>query len=264
MADYDVNSSLHSLQLSAEKRASKNVTILANYTYSKSIDTLPVGGGVVDVGADSPSTLPFGTPNRKAFDRGLSDFDHTHRFVMSYVWQLPGLSAQNIFVRTILGGWQANGVFAAQTGRPFTVLAGKNISNTGLGQDRGIQTGPAFGPGACVAKALTGPCVDLLNISSFSNVVTTGFPPTPGNVAKGQFRWPGSYTWDMGLVKTFQITERVGIQFRAEYFNILNHPNWSSDDASVNPTANVSSPTFGAIRAADDPRIGQLALKIIF
>ena len=68
----------------------------------------------------------------------------------------------------------------------------------------------------------------------------------------------------MGLVKTFQITERVGIQFRAEYFNILNHPNWSSDDASVNPVANVSSPTFGSIRVADDPRIGQLALKIIF
>ena len=267
MADFDVNSSYHSLQLSAEKRASKNLTILANYTYSKSIDNLPVGGGVVDVGADSPSTLPFGTPNRKAFDRGPSDFDHTHRFVTSYVWQLPGLNGQNALVRTILGGWQVNGVMAWQTGRPFTVVAGKDISKSNLNNDRAVQVGPAFGPGACAFNKFTNvpspqSCVDLLVPNNLAFTVPAAL--TFGTTSKGQFRWPGAFNWDMGLVKTFQITERVGVQFRAEYFNILNHPNWSSDDASVNPVANVSSPTFGSIRVADDPRIGQLALKIIF
>jgi len=255
------------LQLSAEKRASKNLTILANYTYSKSIDNLPVGGGVVDVGADSPSTLPFGTPNRKAFDRGPSDFDHTHRFVTSYVWQLPGLNGQNALVRTILGGWQVNGVMAWQTGRPFTVVAGKDISKSNLNNDRAVQVGPAFGPGACAFNKFTNvpspqSCVDLLVPNNLAFTVPAAL--TFGTTSKGQFRWPGAFNWDMGLVKTFQITERVGIQFRAEYFDILNHPNWSSDDASVKPVANVSSPTFGSIRVADDPRIGQLALKIIF
>jgi len=268
MADFDVNSSYNSLQLTAEKRASKSLTFLANYTYSKSIDDLPVGAGVADIGSDSPSALPFGNPLRHAFDRGPSDFDHTHRIVTSTLWQLPGLEGRNGFMRTILGGWQMNSVLSYQTGRPFTVLAGKNISQTSLNQDRGIQSGPAFGPGACVTDGFQGPtitnpraCTDLLNISSFSNLSAT---PTPGNVAKGQFRWPGTFNWDMGLVKNFQISERWSIQFRAEYFNILNHPNWSSDDTSVNSTATVSSANFGAIRTADDPRIGQLAIKIIF
>ena len=266
MADFDVNSSYNSLQLSAEKRASKNITILANYTYSKSIDTLPLGGAVADVGSDSTSLLPFGTPNRKQSDRGLSDFDHTHRFVMSYVWQLPGLSGQNVFVRTIRGGWQFNGVMTAQTGRPFTVIAGKDQSKTALtqsgtlGGDRAIQVGPAFGPGACANDKLTGSCVDLLNTTSFTLPPIGGF----GTTSKGQFRWPGQFTWDTGLVKNFQISERWAVQFRAEYFNILNHPNWSSDDASITPVVTKSSPQFGAIRTADDPRIGQLAIKIIF
>jgi hypothetical protein len=263
MADFDVNSAYDSLQLSAEKRASRNLTILANYTYSKSIDSLPVGGGVADVGSDSPSTLPFGTATRKQFDRGPSDFDHTHRFVVSYIWQLPGLEGQNTMVRTFLGGWQLNGVMSAQSGRPFTIIAGKDQSKTLLNSDRGFQSGTAFGPGACITDNFTSAgkaCTDLLNTTSFSLPVTGSF----GNINKGQFRWPGAFNWDMGLVKNFRVTERVGIEFRAEYFNILNHPNWSSDDTSVNATATVSSPQFGAIRAADDPRIGQLAIKIIF
>jgi hypothetical protein len=263
MADFDVNSAYDSLQVSAEKRASKNLTILANYTYAKSIDDLPVGGGVVDVGADSPSTLPFGTPARKQFDRGPSDFDHTHRFVMSYIWQLPGLGGQNTFLRTFLGGWQLNGVMTAQSGRPFTIIAGKDQSKTLLNNDRGFQSGTAFGPGACSTDGFTSAgkaCVDLLNTTSFSLPAVGSF----GNINKGQFRWPGAFTWDMGLVKDFHVTERIGVEFRAEYFNVLNHPNWSSDDASVNTTATVSSPQFGAIRTADDPRIGQLAIKIIF
>jgi hypothetical protein len=270
MADFDVNSSYHSLQLTAEKRASRNITLLANYTYSKSIDDLPVGAGVADIGSDSPSSVPFGNPLRHAFDRGPSDFDHTHRFVVSYVWQLADLKNQNMFVRTFLGGWQLNGVLGAQTGRPFTVLAGRNLGLTGLPTQHALQAGPAFGPGACVTDKFQGPlatkpspCTDLLNTVSFANSVPAG-QFSFGNVAKGQFRWPGQFTWDMGLVKTFQVTERVGIQFRAEYFNILNHPNWASDDTSVNSTATVTSANFGAIRTAEDPRIGQLAVKIIF
>src|SRR6266705_1133709 len=85
----DINSFYHSLQLSAEKRMSHGLTILGNYTWSKSIDDLPNGGGVADVGADTVSPRPWDDPLRHQFDRGPSDFDHTHRFVASYVWQLP-------------------------------------------------------------------------------------------------------------------------------------------------------------------------------
>src|SRR5207245_5992615 len=81
----DINSSYHSLQLSAEKRMSHALTILGSYTWSKSIDDLPNGGGVADIGADTVSARPWDDPLRHQFDRGPSDFDHTHRFVASYV-----------------------------------------------------------------------------------------------------------------------------------------------------------------------------------
>src|SRR5256712_8064556 len=129
----DVNSNYHSLQLSAEKRMSHGLTILGNYTWSKSIDDLPNGGGVADVGADTVSARPWDDPLRHQFDRGPSDFDHTHRFVASYVWQLPDLSSKNGATRRVFGGWQFGGVVSAQTGRPFTILSrasGVNSSGT--------------------------------------------------------------------------------------------------------------------------------------
>src|SRR5260370_911952 len=132
----DINSFYHSLQLSAEKRMPHELTILGSYTWSKSIDDLPNGGGVADIGADTVSSKPWDDPLRHQFDRGPSDFDHTHRLVGSYVWQLPGLSGRSGLTHQVLGSWEFGGVVSAQTGRPFTVLSGVNRSGTGIGQDR--------------------------------------------------------------------------------------------------------------------------------
>src|SRR2546422_703526 len=214
----DVNSNYHSLQLSAEKRMSHGLTILGNYTWSKSIDDLPNGGGVADVGADTVSARPWDDPLRHPFDRGPSDFDHTHRFVASYVWQLPGLSRANGLLRQAFIGWELGGVVSAQTGRPFIVVSGVNSSGTGIGQDRANLIGDPYGPGACVAdKITTVSCVDWLNRASFQANGTGTF----GNIGKGSIRLPGSFTWDMGLSKNFSFTERWKLQFRAEFFNAL-------------------------------------------
>jgi hypothetical protein len=261
----DINSIYHSLQLSAEKRMSHGLTILGNYTYSRSIDDLPNGGGVADIGADTVSPRPWDDPLRHQFDRGPSDFDHTHRFVASYVWQLPELTSANGFVRHAFGGWQFGGVVSAQTGRPFTVLSGAsgaNSSGTGIGQDRGSLVGNPYGAGACAAaKITTKSCVDWLNPVAFQSNAASTF----GNVGKNSFRLPGVFTWDMGLTKNFSFSERWRLQFRAEFFNVFNRANFMDDGASLTNFQKLSSTNnFGAIQQAADPRIGQLALKLYF
>src|SRR4030095_11045650 len=149
---HDVNSSYNALEVSLERRVARGVTILGNYTWSKSIDDLPYGSngaGVADLGADAVSARPWDDPLRHQFDRGPSDFDHTHRFNLSYMWQLPGLSKSHNLVRSFLGNWQLGGIVSARTGRPLTIVSGTNRSGTGIGQDRAKLIGVALGAGSC-------------------------------------------------------------------------------------------------------------------
>ncbi len=247
----DINSSYNSLQLTLEKPLTHGLTILGNYTYSKSIDALPVPARVDDNALSTPSALPWFSPKRHDFDHGRSDFDHAHRFVVSYIWQLPTLANRSRWTRNVLGDWQVSGILSAQSGGPLTIEAGKDISKTALGHDRGALVGNPFGPGACKNKA---PCVDYLNPNGFQLPA----PGTFGNVGKGSLSGPDSIDWDMGFFKSIPLTERWKLQFRAEFFNIFNRVNLN------NPTTSVSAGGFGSIRSAGDPRIGQLALKIFF
>ncbi|HWB97873.1 MAG TPA: carboxypeptidase regulatory-like domain-containing protein, partial [Bryobacteraceae bacterium] len=249
----DVNSSYNSAQISVEKRFNQagflnGVTLLANYTFSKSIDTAPVNGSVIGSGV---STIPFWMPGRRNMDRGLSDFNHAQRMVISYDWPLPKLSNLNRITRGFLGNWELTGLLSAQTGFPFTVTAGQDQSQTAIGQDRAVILGSPYGPGACGSKA---PCVDFLNRNSFVLPAIGTF----GNVGKDSLIGPGLVTWDMGFFKNFPLRERFRIQLRGEFFNILNRANFG------NPSSAVNAGAFGSITSAADPRIGQLALKVLF
>ncbi len=137
------------------------------------------------------------------------------------------------------------------SGDPLTILSGKDNSLTGLNEDRGVLLGTAKGAGACGNAA---PCVDFLNPTSFG-LNATG---TYGNVGKGAFTGPNFIDWDMGIFKNFKLTERVKLQFRAEFFNIFNRANF------LDPGTTVSAAGFGSIKSANDPRIGQFALKLSF
>jgi len=261
----DINSSYHALQASVEKRLSHGLTILANYTWSKSMDDLPPGAGVL--GFDTSSARPWDDPLRHQFDWGPSEFDHTHRFVASYVWQLARLTDANRLVRGAFGDWQLSGEMQAQTGRPLTVTQGSNISGTGIGQDRATVTGvDPYSGGACKAAGATSiPCQDWINPAAFKLAADPTIKNTFGNVGKGSLRYPGLYSWDMGLSKNFSFTERWKLQFRAEFFNVFNRVNFLSDEGTVNGFSRLSNAkSFGALQTAGDPRIGQLALKLIF
>jgi hypothetical protein len=252
-ASQDINSGFNSLQLTAQKRLSRGFTVLLNYTWSKSIDDLPYGQGVTGVAAGSNSPIPWNFPGRHQMDTGPSEFDHTHRFVASYVWALPQLSHSNAFVRTAAGGWQLNGILTVQSGGPLTIVSGKDQSSTGLGSDRANYLGGnVYGAGACGA---TGPCVNDLIPGAF------GLPAlgTFGNVGKGALRGPDLKNWDIGIFKEFRlIKESCRLQFRAEFFNTTNRVNFN------NPNVTSTAGGFGSITSSGDPRIGQLALKFLF
>lgn len=260
MGGEDINSSYNSLQVTGQKRLSsggprilRGASILASYTYSKSLDDAPWGMGAGSLTVSGVSTLPWYYPNRHQNDYGPSEFDHTQNFVLSYVWQLPGMRNSNSFVHDVLGNWTLSGILTAQSGAPLTIFAGKDQSQTGLGRDRAVQVGVPYGSGACKNRA---PCVDFLNPNSFQLPAIGTF----GDVGKGAFYGPGLMTWDMGLFKDIPLrgSERYRLQLRGEFFNIFNRANFSS------PNTSISSAGFGSITSAGDPRIGQLALKLFF
>lgn len=262
------NSWYHSGQFSLSKPLSNGVTILANYTYSRTTDNLPFNTDAATFGTSGYYVLPPTTPNFRRYDQGLSDYNHSHVFVTSYVLQTPKLGKMNAVVRNILGNWETSGIFTGESGAPLNVTAGVDESKTGIGQDRAQWSGSSpYQKGAC--SGVTTACRQWLNRSAFS-LPAVG---TSGNVGKGQLIGPGFWDWDMSAVKNFPLTERLGMQFRAEFFNTFNHTNFSLNAAGVTSggtttgsvtQANPSLPSFGEILGAADPRILQFALKVSF
>ena len=252
-ATQDVVANYNSLQITGQRRA-KTLTLLANYTYSKSLDDVPNGQGNAGIAASSVSPLPWTNPYRHSFDYGSSDFDRRHIVTLSYVWDLPTLRGNNLLARETLGGWQLTGILRRQTGQALTPLAGSDRSQTGLGTDRAyLISKNAYGGNACAGAA---PCINYLNPAAFGTVALG----TSGNVSKGTFFGPSFITWDVGALKNFSLTpgDSVRLQFHAEFFNVLNHTNLG------NPALATNASTFGRIQSAQDPRIGQLALKLMF
>jgi hypothetical protein len=252
-ATQDVIGNYNSLQITGQRRVSK-LTILANYTFSKSLDDVPNGQGNAGIAASSVSPLPWTNPMRHYFDYGPSDFDRRHIATVSYVWDLPTMQNHNLLTREVVGGWQVTGIVRRQTGQALTPLAGSDRSQTGLGTDRAYRIAKnGYGGNACAGAA---PCVNYLNPAAFGTVALG----TAGNVGKGAFFGPSLITWDVGALKNFSLApeNRVRLQFHAEFFNVLNHTNLG------NPALASNVNTFGRIQSSQDPRIGQLALKLMF
>ena len=255
------NSHYNSLQLSLQKRLSRGFTILANYTWSKTLDNMPANIDASSLASGTSYVIPTTMTNYESLDHGPSDFNRAHVGVVSYVWQLPGPKKTNPLLNAIAGGWQLNGIFSAQTGLPFTVQAGTDRSLSGVGLDRAVAVdGQAtYTSGAC---ANVSPCLNFLNAQAFA-VPALG---TFGNVGKGALTGPGLFNWDMAVGKRFPIKERATVQFRAECFNSLNHTNPLIAAASIQAPAtwSLSAAGFGTLRSAADPRIIQMALKVTF
>ena len=248
------NESYNSLQATIQKQVSSGLSFTANYTFSKALDTLPylTGNSTSSSGPGSPYAIPVYQPNYKSLDIGPSDFDRQNVFAASYVWMFPKLSGGYRAVREVLNNWQTTGIFQAQSGSPLTLTAGSDRSGTALLQDRAQWNGKRpYGSGACVTSS---PCKNYLNPADFSLPALGSF----GNVVKGSFRGPGYFDWDAGLFRTFPIKSEKSLEFRAEYFNLLNRDNLG------NPITAVGSAGFGSITSAISPRIAQFSAKLLF
>ena len=233
------NSNYNALQVNLERRFLRGLTILANYTFSKSIDT-----GSYNKQTGQTVTDPY----NRALDRGVSDFNHPHIFNFSALWNIPGKPA-NPYVKAVLGGWQLSGILSLQSGEPFSVYSNVDDARSGTGNQRADMIGDPYlttgrGRGAEVAEWLDPAAFTVNALGTF------------GNSGRNRFIGPGYADTDLALEKEFRPVERLGIQLRAESFNAFNRPNL------MNPDNGVGDGNFMAITSAFDPRILQFALRL--
>ncbi len=254
------NANYNSMQFSLTDRIGSSLTAFFNYTWSKALDNNPFGAqGVTAVVPGSSYVLPIYEPNYKRLDTGPADYDHRNVATISYVWSLPKFHGGDAAIRYVTNGWQTNGIFAFRSGDPITVT-GANVDGTGQNRDRAIWNGQnPYGTTACAG--VTSACRSWLNPASFSTnpSYTVNVPLSYGNVVKGSFVGPQFASWDVSVIRTFPIHERLDLQFRAEFFNVLNHTNFGD------PQNAETSSSFGRVTSTNgDPRIGQLSLKLAF
>ncbi len=258
LVDTGGNASYHSMQASITKRISAGLSAALNYTWSKALDNNAFGSNEGGVVPGSSYVLPVYEPNYKRLDSGPSDYDHRNVLTASYVWSLPKLSEGNSVVRYVANGWQTNGIVTFRSGDALTVT-GSNVDGTNLNRDRAIWNGKnPYGGTACGS---TTPCKSYLNPVNFSTnpAYTISVPLSYGNIAKGSFVGPQYGTWDTSLMRFFPVREKVQFEFRAEFFNVLNHTNHGD------PQQSQTNGAFGRITSTNgDPRIGQMSLKLLF
>ncbi len=246
----DANSHYHALQTTLERRFANSVGFLLAYTWSHSIDTTANAFGGADNGP-----IPQDIRNRRA-DRGTSGFDIKHRLTYSTNYTLPigkgrKIDFENAFANGILGGWKLNGIFTAQSGLPHTPTLQSSVSNAG-GSRPDIMGNPV----------LDNPTRDRWFDTSFNTSgAVWGIPEqfTFGNAGRNILRGPGRVNLDFSLFKDIAISERVSLQYRAEFFNLFNTPQFGLPNDSI---GNANAGTITSI--VGNPRQVQMGLRLAF
>jgi hypothetical protein len=256
------NSQYNSLQVSVTKRFTRGLQFLAAYTLSDSTDYYS-GTAVNELQAVAGDQYNWRT------NRGPSDFERRHRFVYSFVYDLPKTNSDSGFARAILNNWELAGILTLQSGLPFSIIDNPNnniiqranfsqtypglIYTSGSTEDRlnAYFNTAAFNTSRPI---VAGGALGLVNNPTFD----PNFPF--GNTPRNFLRGPGQKNLDFSVVKFIPFTERVRGEFRTEFFNLFNWANFA------NPNNNIAVPaTFGRItQTSTGPRVIQLAFKLNF
>jgi hypothetical protein len=253
------SSTYHALEVAFSRQYAHGLTFLASYWYSKSLDyisTLNVAGSAPTLvaGENDLAQNPF---DLRA-EHGPSLFDATHRFMLSGTWALPVRRGASRAVALLVNGWQVNAIGSLSTGTPFTVYDSANVSLQGSAPEitgfyssrpdlvANPNAGQPHTPNQWVSRA---PFLQLNPRTQAGQF---------GNEGRNAVRGPGLEDVDLSLFKYFPIGETRRVQFRAECFNLLNHPNFGL------PMNDLESPAFGQILQAGPPRLLQMAVKFVF
>lgn len=242
--DSGASAAFHSFQMTMRWQGVRGLTLLSSYTWSHSIDTWSTIG--------IQSAL-FQDPNNTRAERASSDFDRRHVYRASWMYDIPNPfgSRRSKAVDMLLANWQFTGILTAQSGTPLDIISGFDYSLTGAGRDRPDLVGdPAFSDSRSHGQQVE----EYFRKSAFVRNQDGRF----GNLGRNLITGPGYFGTDLGLFKTFAITEQHRLQFRTEFFNAFNQTNFGS------PVTNLISPAFGRISSAADPRLVQFALKYSF
>ena len=279
------------LRFQTQNIHSTGLSLVANYTWAHALDDVSSTFDDSLQGLSSPAgfgNLGYTDYFNPKLDWGSADFDIRNRLVVSPIWDTPWFKSGRSAASQALGGWSVVGVFTARTGTPFSVFDEDNIevgyTNPRLTPATGItsykvgspqRVGPnVFNVMSLPLPASFAPLNPTLGISDLG--------PWPANMThRNAFRGPGAWNSDLAVSKTFRITEGVGLEFRAEGFNVFNHHNYYVNPTDLlysGPSATGAYPStplnvteekggLGALATGanhDERRFGQFALRLTF
>jgi hypothetical protein len=238
--------SYQGMLLSVERRATRGVTVNANYTWSHCIGPLAT---LTTMGPFADET--YVNPDNREFDRGNCDNDRRHIFNLTSVAETPAFA--NPTVRALATGWRLSGIYRKSAGSPLNILAGTDRALTGVIRGTGPQRGEQVLANPYGNRS-AGPLASYLNPAAFA-LPALG---TLGNIGRNSVQGPGTWAFDIALSREFRLRENQRLNVRAEAFNVTN------SFRPGNPNQVLSNNTFGVIRTSNDPRILQFALKYVF
>jgi len=258
------------------------LTLIANYTWSHSLDNLSSTFSEDSDGFYLGST-GYTDYTQPGLDWGSSDFNVGNRIVVSPIWETPWFKSGNLLGREALGGWTVSGIITARTGTPFSaydysnVLIGYTVPRltaaTPITNKKVAKSPQAVGPNQFNALTLPLPA-GFAPLDSELGISDLG--PFPGNMSRrNTFTGPGAWNSDLAASKTFKVTERVGLEFRAEGFDVFNHHNFYANEANLYYSGATTTPlTVGELKGGlgslalggnhDERRFGQFALRATF
>jgi hypothetical protein len=252
----DAWSHYNGLQVTASHRFSQSFYFQAGYTFAKALDATSSGNTAFNTAINDQTNL------RDSY--GPSDFDRTHRLVLSYNWDIPFMSKATGVAGALFGRWALGGITTFQSGTPLTVIdAGGGTAFALSSPNTATAT---LNSGFTIASAQTHGSVESrinqwFNPAAISGAPVIGVDGTTGygNLGRNPFRGPFQQNWDVSLGKNFRITERTNFKFTTDFFNIWNHPIFASPSGIFNATG------FGQITATKGtPRLIQFSGRFSF
>ena len=223
LTDNSATSDYNALQVKFQRRLSRGLQALASYSWSHSIDIASTDAIATNV--NTPGQIANAN-----VDRGNSNFDIRHAFTAGVRYELPSIRSRRT-LRAILSGWSLDGFFFARSAPPVNIVGGSFFA-------AGTQLAPRPNINASVPLEIRGsqfPGGKIFNRAAFSSAPAG----TQGNFGRNVLRGFGAWQTDVGLQRQFHLNERLRLRFRAEFFNLFNHPNFGS------PTNVLTSPLFG-------------------